>query len=211
MVNSGIPSPGNEAGGDQGKSALARLKNIIGRIESPWRPASPDESCEIVRRRLFQPIIDNERFIQRDAVARAFSQLYSAQHLTRLEGAQIEVSLEIQAYIPQGAPDEVVRTITENLKTLEITGCSFEKAAGRLPLDPQTHARSIAFHSRKRMSILFLTPLSTFLNKVCSLFSGLHAYIFENNPSKVFDIAISLHELHRSMSTPDRQSPCPYA
>jgi hypothetical protein len=79
MVVISIPSSENEAGGDQGKSALARLKNIIGRIESPWRPASQDESYEIVRRRLFQPIIDNERFIRRDAVARAFSQLYSAQ------------------------------------------------------------------------------------------------------------------------------------
>jgi hypothetical protein len=49
------------------------------------------------------------------------------QHLARLEGAQIEVSLEIQAHIPNGAPDDVVRTITENFKTLDITGYAFEE------------------------------------------------------------------------------------
>jgi predicted AAA+ superfamily ATPase len=67
-----------EVGGERGKAALMRLKNAIGRVESSWRPASPDEGFEIVRRRLFQPLT-NEKARQRDAVARAFSELYGSQ------------------------------------------------------------------------------------------------------------------------------------
>lgn len=58
--------------------ALDRLKNAIGRVESPWRPASAEESFEIVRRRLFQPI-DPNFYVARDAVVRAFVDLYQTQ------------------------------------------------------------------------------------------------------------------------------------
>jgi predicted AAA+ superfamily ATPase len=55
------------------------LKNAIGRVESPWRPASAEESFEIVRRRLFQPTSDPELFVQRDAVIRSFMDMYRTQ------------------------------------------------------------------------------------------------------------------------------------
>ncbi|MCT7958049.1 Swt1 family HEPN domain-containing protein [Laspinema palackyanum] len=74
-----IPSSEIEIGGDRGKEALDRLKNAIGRVECPWRPASADESFEIVRRRLFQPTSDPSLFVQRDAVVRAFAELYRTQ------------------------------------------------------------------------------------------------------------------------------------
>jgi predicted AAA+ superfamily ATPase len=67
-----------EVGGERGRAALLRLKNAIGRVESSWRPASPDEGFEIVRRRLFQPL-NNEKAKHRDSVARAFSELYGSQ------------------------------------------------------------------------------------------------------------------------------------
>lgn len=73
-----IPSSDIEIGGDRGKEALDRLKNAIGRVESPWRPASAEESFEIVRRRLFQPI-DTNSLTARDAVLRAFSEMYRSQ------------------------------------------------------------------------------------------------------------------------------------
>ncbi len=73
-----VPSSDNEIGGEWGQKALERIKNAIGRVESSWRPASPDEGFEIVRRRLFQPL-SNEKAKLRDAVARAFSELYGAQ------------------------------------------------------------------------------------------------------------------------------------
>ncbi|MFN9859307.1 MAG: Swt1 family HEPN domain-containing protein, partial [Pseudanabaena sp.] len=74
-----IPSSDIEIGGDYGQEALSRLKNAIGRVESPWRPASAEESFEIVRRRLFQPITDPNLFVARDAVVRTFSEMYRSQ------------------------------------------------------------------------------------------------------------------------------------
>ena len=48
------------------------------------------------------------------------------QHLTGLVGAKVEVTLEIHAEIPNGAPDQVVRTVTENARTLKFTAQGFE-------------------------------------------------------------------------------------
>ena len=69
-----------EVGGERGRAALNRLRNVIGRVESSWRPASAEEGFEIVRRRLFKPIVDQENFVARDTVARAFYDLYRTQH-----------------------------------------------------------------------------------------------------------------------------------
>jgi len=68
-----------EVGGIKGREALTKLSNVIGRIEVPWRPATPEESFEIVRRRLFQPMTEPEQFKARDVVARAFVELYRTQ------------------------------------------------------------------------------------------------------------------------------------
>jgi predicted AAA+ superfamily ATPase len=78
LLVASIPASDIEIGGDRGKSALDRLKNAIGRVESPWRPASAEESFEIVRRRLFQQI-DPDAYVARDAVVRAFFDLYQNQ------------------------------------------------------------------------------------------------------------------------------------
>ena len=69
-----------EVGGQRGREALDRLRNVIGRIESSWRPASAEEGFEIVRRRLFEPFDDPARFKDRDVVARAFADHYRSQH-----------------------------------------------------------------------------------------------------------------------------------
>ncbi|MFJ6269237.1 DUF499 domain-containing protein [Pseudarthrobacter oxydans] len=42
-----------EVGGPNGQEALQRLQNVVRRVAVPWRPASSQESFEIVRRRLF--------------------------------------------------------------------------------------------------------------------------------------------------------------
>src|SRR5204863_5239432 len=55
------------------------LRNVVGRVESSWRPASAEEGFEIVRRRLFEPITDPAHFKDRDVVARAFADLYRTQ------------------------------------------------------------------------------------------------------------------------------------
>jgi predicted AAA+ superfamily ATPase len=68
-----------EVGGQRGREALNRLRNVIGRLESSWRPASAEEGFEIVRRRLFEPLADPSLFKDRDVVARAFADLYRTQ------------------------------------------------------------------------------------------------------------------------------------
>ena len=69
-----------EVGGQRGREALDRLRNVVGRVESSFRPASAEEGFEIVRRRLFEPLSDPARFRDRDVVARAFADLYRTQH-----------------------------------------------------------------------------------------------------------------------------------
>jgi hypothetical protein len=71
-----IPASQNEIGGEGGLAALERLKNVIERVETSWRPASAEEGFEIVRRRLFQPITDPDLFTARDAVVKAFADEY---------------------------------------------------------------------------------------------------------------------------------------
>ena len=66
-----------EVGGQRGRESLDRLRNVVGRIESSWRPASAEEGFEIVRRRLFEPFSDPAQFKDRDVVARAFAELLS--------------------------------------------------------------------------------------------------------------------------------------
>jgi hypothetical protein len=48
-------------------------------------------------------------------------------HLSGLMGANVKVTLEIEAEIPTGAPDNVVRTVTENSRTLKFNSQGFEK------------------------------------------------------------------------------------
>ena len=67
-----------EVGGIRGREALDRLRNVVGRLESSWRPATAEEGFEIVRRRLFEPIA-GDQFKNRDVTARAFADLYHAQ------------------------------------------------------------------------------------------------------------------------------------
>ncbi len=68
-----------EVGGQRGREALDRLRNVVGRVESSWRPASAEEGFEIVRRRLFEPMADQAQFRDRDVVARAFADFYRTQ------------------------------------------------------------------------------------------------------------------------------------
>jgi predicted AAA+ superfamily ATPase len=73
------PIDDEEVGGERGRAALTRLRNVVGRLESSWTPASAEEGFEIVRRRLFEPVTDPQHFKDRDVVARAFADFYRTQ------------------------------------------------------------------------------------------------------------------------------------
>lgn len=49
------------------------------------------------------------------------------QHLSGQVGASVEVTLEVQAELPNGASEEIVRTVTENAKTLKFNSHGFER------------------------------------------------------------------------------------
>lgn len=70
-----IPASDIEVGGERGRAALEKLKNVVTRQAKQWQPASPDESFEIVRRRLFDAMPPENARI-RDTVIRAFIDLY---------------------------------------------------------------------------------------------------------------------------------------
>jgi hypothetical protein len=50
------------------------------------------------------------------------------QRLTSLVGAEVEAILEISAHILEGAPVHVVRTVTENCRTLRFQAFEFEES-----------------------------------------------------------------------------------
>jgi len=50
------------------------------------------------------------------------------QHLAGLLDARVTITLEIEAEIPSGAPDAVVRTVTENCRTLKFENQGFEES-----------------------------------------------------------------------------------
>ena len=70
-----VPASDAEAGGEGGRASLQRLRRVIGRLESSWRPASAEEGFEIVRRRLFEAL-PADHAAYRDDVVEAFARLY---------------------------------------------------------------------------------------------------------------------------------------
>ena len=77
LLVASLPQSQIEVGGTGGKEALASLEDTFGRLEFNWRPANQEESYEIVRRRLFEPISDPALFAERDAVISAFFGVYA--------------------------------------------------------------------------------------------------------------------------------------
>jgi hypothetical protein len=75
LIIGSLPESDAEAGGERGKEALLRLEKVFGRVQSPWLPATGDETYEIIRRRMFQALdADGER--ARNETVKAFHDLY---------------------------------------------------------------------------------------------------------------------------------------
>jgi hypothetical protein len=75
LLVASLPASQIEVGGEGGQEALSRLKQTFSRVESSWRPASQEESYEIVRRRLFKEI-PGDKFHHRDNTLKQFAKLY---------------------------------------------------------------------------------------------------------------------------------------
>lgn len=51
----------------------------------------------------------------------------SQEHLIALMGANANITLEIQVDVPEGVPDNVIRIVTENCRTLKFSNHEFEE------------------------------------------------------------------------------------
>ncbi len=49
------------------------------------------------------------------------------QHLSGLLGTRVEITMEIHADLPEGVPEHIMRTVTENCRTLKFTNYGFEE------------------------------------------------------------------------------------
>ncbi len=117
-----------EVGGPNGQEALQRLQNVVRRVADQWRPASSQESFEIVRRRLFvEP--DAAALSDISAVARQFVQFY-AKHSGEFprECSQIDYEARIKAAYP--IHPELFDRLYEDWSTLD----RFQRTRGVLQL-----------------------------------------------------------------------------
>jgi len=122
LLVASLPASQIEVGGEGGQEALVRLKQTFSRVESSWRPASQEESYEIVRRRLFKEI-PGDRFHHRDNTLKQFAKLYrensndfpqgcaDEDYRRKLEKAYpIHPELFDQLYISWGSVEKFQRT-----------------------------------------------------------------------------------------------------
>jgi len=89
----------------------------------PEPPPRPDQPQRHGPKRFHGSVTLDPTRVGRDA-GRIAEEIVS--HLTGLMGSTVRVTLEIAAEIPTGAPDQVVRTVTENCRTLKFTSQGFE-------------------------------------------------------------------------------------
>lgn len=76
MVVIALPESDIEKGGPAGDRALEQLRHVVRRVEGVWKPATAEESFEIVRRRLFSPVQD---LTARNITCQMFAEMYKRQ------------------------------------------------------------------------------------------------------------------------------------
>ncbi len=124
-----------EVGGTNGREALRRLQNIVRRVADQWRPASAQESFEIVRRRLFQEP-DGAARADINAVARQFVRFY-AEHKGEFPRGCSEREYEDRIKAAYPIHPELFDRLYEDWSTLE----RFQRTRGVLRLmSPVVHA-----------------------------------------------------------------------
>jgi uncharacterized protein len=126
MLLGSLPESEVEAGSSRGVIALRALEKTFGRVQALWKPVATEESFEIIRRRLFEPIGD---LAARDAVCRAFATLYTD------EGARLPSETQEARYfdrLVKAYPihPEVFDRLYEDWSSLE----SFQRTRGVLKL-----------------------------------------------------------------------------
>ncbi|HPZ43157.1 MAG TPA: Swt1 family HEPN domain-containing protein [Bacillota bacterium] len=84
---------------------------------------TPGTTHRAVNRRFYGNVTLDSTRVARDAGTIAQEVIA---HLTALVGANVEITLEITANVPDGIPEDVVRIVTENCRTLKFNNHGFE-------------------------------------------------------------------------------------
>jgi hypothetical protein len=113
-TTSPTPSPDQEAG-------PLNIPMDTGPTSISADPNTPDLAPQ--PRRFYGSVTLDSTRVGRDA-GRIADEVIA--HLVGLMGSTVKVTLEIEADIPSGTPDHVVRTVTENSRTLKFTSQGFE-------------------------------------------------------------------------------------
>lgn len=164
LIIGSLPESDAEAGGERGKAALRRLEKVFGRVQSPWLPASGDETYEIIRRRLFQAL-DSDGEKAREETVKAFHDLYKKNAAEFPPEAKEQRYLELLRLSYPIHP-ELFDRLSKDWASLE----KFQRTRGVLRFmanvvgvlwHSQTHdplitpARVPAAHERVRASVLY--------------------------------------------------------
>lgn len=126
VVLASLPDSHAQAGGPQGVAALLALEAVFARVQALWKPVATEEAFEIVRRRLFEPVRDENA---REVVCRAFADAYVA------EGAKLPSETQEARYfdrLMQAYPihPEVFDRLYEDWTTID----GFQRTRGVLKL-----------------------------------------------------------------------------
>ena len=119
QLNAVVPPPSKVGGNGNGGTGPS------GGVVSPDPPPPPPPPPPPQLLKRFHGTVD----LDATRVGRDASQIADEviAHLAGLVGANVTVTLEIEAEIPDGAPEQVVRTVTENSNTLRFTNQAFER------------------------------------------------------------------------------------
>jgi hypothetical protein len=112
-----------EAQRDPDRPPLEPGEDDPGRRVDPGAVPPPEPPRLVMRRFHGSVSLDPER-VGRDA-GRIAEEII--QHLTTQPDARVQLTLEIEADLPEGAPDNIVRTVTENARTLKFKDQGFEE------------------------------------------------------------------------------------
>ena len=106
-----------------GEDAEGRGASRSGTAAEPGHADTAPDAAAAAPRRFFGQVELDPLRVPRDAgqVAEAI-----VQHLSALMGSDVTVRLEIEANVPNGVPDDVVRTVSENARTLKFSDQGFE-------------------------------------------------------------------------------------
>jgi hypothetical protein len=117
-----LPPP--REGGEAGTIRPVAGEQSGGVSEGLETPAPGPETPSPRPRRFHGSIVLDSTRVGRDA-SKVAEEVIA--HLAGLPDASVQVTLEIAATIPQGAPDNVVRVVTENSRTLKFSSQGFER------------------------------------------------------------------------------------